>query len=161
MAEENESPNERPPLFVEPTTRQEAEKRIVTLNGEKASIEGQLSNMGKRHPDGQMMTGVEYHQWRHRAICAVKWKTSEALFLKRWLAAHPPASEGVGGSLKRPMGNIMKTLGRQVAAMEKIRLAAMELLEGLPADQTEEVELLTDNLAAALDAFEQTTAEDS
>lgn len=147
-----------------PATPGEAIERRAVLLIEIGQIEVQLANRNWQI-GGVRVSAHEYHEWRVKAIGAIKYKSREAIWLKRFTSQPPKEKkeEPAGAFLGRrsPIRLTMKTLGRQVNAMSAIADAAMSLLEKLPPFADPAIEDAVDRLAATLDELQQLTEEES
>jgi hypothetical protein len=83
--------------FIEPVDIDEAKERLTAVLNNKLDIEAQLANRDHRNPDGTRMDGVEYWQWRSRAIWAKRFREKEIAALKAWIKAAHLRGEGIQG----------------------------------------------------------------
>ena len=75
--------------YAVPATLDEARKRRTELALRLTEIQSQLSQKD-RDIEGVRMSAHEYHEWRGRAVCAVKHSQNEIIFLNAWIADNQP-----------------------------------------------------------------------
>lgn len=72
-------------VFVEPATLSEAQARYLALTAEVQDIDAQLSNRNRTNAAGWRLDDREWHEWRHRAVFAKRFKVDEMRRLKAWM----------------------------------------------------------------------------
>lgn len=116
----------------EPASIQEAEALRLTINTDIRSIEAQLANLNHTNEHGQRLTGIEYHQWRGRAVGAINIKRSQMGALKAWIREQHAADEAIRRSTKR-VGPLDAT-GRELLAEAQDLLADLQRRGWVPDD---------------------------
>ena len=114
--------------IMEPETLDECEGRRLQIVADVMDIQTQLSNKDHRDGDGRRLSDIAYHQWRAKAVGALRWKTRELRALKEWrkraeAAVRSPSISD--GSLRFYLQGTLRVLGA-VLAREGLSLTSVE-----------------------------------
>lgn len=76
------------PDFVEPTSQEEAQKRLFDLKSEVNRLQHNLGDRDVRHPDGRRMNDREWWAWKKGAKEFMQSRIEELNRLKTWMSAN-------------------------------------------------------------------------
>lgn len=93
-----------------PESIEAAEEESLDLSTDIDMITAQLADKDRTHEDGSRFTEHEYHQWRYRAVFALKAKTARRRRLKAWIKAANIEAARIEAGVQRP-GNVVELLG--------------------------------------------------
>ena len=106
-------PENWPPRSVEA-----AEEEMLDLAADTDLIQAQLSDRNKTDEDGERVGGIAYHQWRSKALWALKKKTIRRRRLKAWIKAVNLEAFRIEAGVSKPT-NAVELVGALLHALRE------------------------------------------